>query len=159
MSLFGGSGIVGGIMDLAFGGAPSTKDSMSKEDIAWLMDQGLTANRTDKQGLFGGWDWTQGDDGRWTQTESVNSALQPGIEKLMGKISGDQKPYESPEQFNVLLDSLMNKKMQNHGQDPSGYAPSRKPYEQPQRLPYAAPTKPPEGQRIGQFDKRYGGQG
>ncbi len=151
-------------MDLVFGKAPSTSDSMSKEDIAWLMDEGLTANRTDKQGLFGGWDWTQDQDGRWTQTENVNQALMPGIENLMGKIGGGQTPYESPEQFGVLLDAMMGNKMTQYGQDPSGYAPTDNSYQGTQKMPYKPPVKPPEGQgtsryvgQTGQYDPRYGG--
>ena len=152
------------LTDILFGSPPSSSESMSKEDIAWLMDEGLTANRTDKQGLFGGWDWTQGQDGRWTQTENVNPALQPGIEKLMGAISGDQKPYESPEQFSSLLDAMMGNKMTQYGLEPGGYEPSGQPYQPVQRMPYTPPEKPPEGQGqsryggvggIGAFDRRF----
>jgi len=134
-------GLFSGLTDLVFGKAPSSGDSMSKEDIAWLMDEGLTANRTDKQGLFGGWDWTQGEDGRWTQTENINPAMMPGIEKLMGVIGGEQAPYKSPDQFNVLLDSLMGERMQSHGRQAGGYAPSRREYKPMQRMDYSPPQK------------------
>ena len=152
MSLFGG--ILDGLI-----GAPSTSEAMSKEDIDWLMQKSMEANRTDKQGLFGGWDWTQGQDGRWTQTENVNEALLPGIENMMGQISGNQESYQAPEQFGKLLDAMMGNKMEQYGMDASGYQPSGQAPQQPQGAAYAPPEKPQQMFNngvggTGQFDPR-----
>jgi len=152
-------GLLSGPLEFLFGAAPTTSEAMSKEDIAWLMDQGLTANRTDKQGLFGGWGWTQGPDGRWMQTETVNEALIPGIEKLMGSISGDQKPYESPEQFSVMLDAMMGNKLESLGQDPGGYKPSYSPYQPVERMPYSPPEQPQQHAGSSGYGRGAGGPG
>ena len=137
---------IGDILGLS---PPSTGDAMSREDIAWLMDKGLTANRTDKEGIFGGWNWSEGPDGRWTQTEHVSDALIPGIEKLLGKIGNDPTPYESPQQFSTLLDAMMGNRMAQYNQDPSGYAPSGQAYQPTERVafeqPGARPSVPPTG--------------
>ena len=106
--------IFGDILGLS---PPSTSEAMSKEDINWLMEQALGANRTDQQGLFTGYSWDEDPSGKWTQTQSVNDALLPGIERLLGNATQEQGGYES-QGFGGLMDALMGQRQQQHGASP-----------------------------------------
>ena len=141
---------VGDILGLS---PPSTGEAMSKEDIAWLMDQALTANRTNKQGLFGGWDWNQGADGTWTQTESINPALMPGIERLLGSATQAPEEYKNP--FGALAESMLAERHSRRGmeapqmpQNATFSAPGPVPFQQagnPAQQQPGPPMMPPGG--------------
>lgn len=139
-------GILDFIGDILGVSPPSSSESMSKEDIAWLMDQALTANRTNQQGLFSGFNWNESPDGTWTQSQTVNPALMPGIERLLGKASGPSEPYQSPEAFGGLMDALVKNRQhqfnlpqtgagRNAQQPPERYVPLQEQNSTPAEMP------------------------
>ncbi len=130
---------IGDILGLS---PPSTGEAMSKEDIAWLMDQALTNNRTDQQGLFTGFNWSQGGDGRWTQTQTLNDALLPAVQQLVGRASGEPNTYDSG--FGGLIDAYMQNRQHQYPSAGSG-ASQRPPYQPPESIAplYQPPQEPP----------------
>lgn len=132
---------------------PSASEAMSKEDLAWLMEKGIRANQIDQQGIFTGSRYTGGEGTNQprTQTTTVNPALQPAIDRLLGGLTGDIQPYKNP--FGDLMSAMLEKKHQQYGlgapQMPNNAVFSMnqgqvRPYDQGIQPP-AGPPAPPQG--------------
>ena len=92
-----------GIFDKLFGGGGAEVDVDQLKEIM-QMEQDL--NRKNQYGLFGGWEYKQGEDGTWGQHQTLNPALQGGMDSLMGRMSSPSESYSSPSQLNQLLDEV-----------------------------------------------------
>jgi hypothetical protein len=71
--------------------APSAPDfsSVAREQAEYSKEaaaEQTRQNRPDQYGPFGSSEWTQGPDGRWTQTSSLAPGLQGAADNLMGQI-------------------------------------------------------------------------
>jgi hypothetical protein len=115
-----------------------------------MMKMSTDLNRYNDVGIFGSTNWEEGDDGKWTRTNSANEALQPGIESLMSFASNqDQQPnYTQPDQFSQLLDAKMANQMQRHGIGEGGAPPDPASYGAPaaQQQGGQGPSQPPNNQ-------------
>jgi hypothetical protein len=126
--------------------------SVSGGEIDWselqkVMDYSAQLNRYNDTGLFTGSEWDEGPDGTWSRRQTVNPALQPGLDRIMARATGQGwgDPYQMPSQFSQLLDAKMANQFDRHGlgggatPDPSTYGmPSA---QQPGRTPM--PSSPP----------------
>jgi hypothetical protein len=140
------------------------------EAIERLMERDAELNRTDRQGVFTGWNWNQNQDGTWGQTQSVAPGMQGGVDRLMSRSQGQgMDPYQSSPQFSQLLDARMANQMDRsgigaQGQAPQGYGPpsnqnaGRFPaqFENPNPVPqeewnFDAPYSPYQGQKRPEY--------
>ena len=127
-----------GIFDKFFGGGGAEVDVDQLKEIA-QMEQEL--NRKNLYGLFSGWEYKQGEDGTWGQHQTLNPALQGGMDSLMSRMSSPSESYSSPSQLNQLLDARMANQFDRSGltggnaPDPSQYGPSSASQMQPQQGP------------------------
>jgi hypothetical protein len=96
--------------------------SKSKGKIDWreierLMALDTRSNRTDRQGIFSGWEWDEDPEtGRWTQTQTLQDGMRGSSDRLMDRANGlGMNPYTSPEQFGSMLDAKMANQMGQQG--------------------------------------------
>lgn len=96
--------LIGGLAASYFG-SKKKGGKVNWDQIEKLMKLDADLNRTNRQGLFTGWQWDE--DGK-TQTQTLNPMMMPGYMRLMGRsMGGGFDEYESPEQFNSMLDASM----------------------------------------------------
>jgi hypothetical protein len=62
--------------DFSFSGKGGGKPDW--KSIEKLMTLDAEQNRTDRHGMFSNWDWTQDEEGRWTQTNTPASGFGAG---------------------------------------------------------------------------------
>lgn len=107
-------GFLSGLKDAFFG---SKGGEMDWEGLMRMMDMDLQANRTNRHGAFSDWDWEEGPDGSWTQTQTLKPGMQQGADRLLDRVGNGAgfNPYQSPEQFSTMLDSSMAAQMQRQG--------------------------------------------
>lgn len=77
MSLFGG------ITDLIFGKPEAPEADF--DSIIRLMQEGDKYSNPNQRGLLSGWEMSIGDDGRLTQQQTLNPALQPAMDSFIGR--------------------------------------------------------------------------
>lgn len=97
--------LLGGLTDILFGKPKAPKADFA--EIEKLMKLETELNRTNQHGIFGGWDWSQGPNG-WTQTQSVNPALQPGVDSFMGRVAQGSNSPELQQLMQARFASMMN---------------------------------------------------
>ena len=104
-------------MGSLFGGAAGGGKSNPADwdQIKQLMELTADLNRYGQHGMFTSTDWTEGEDGRWTQTQSANPALQAGVDQLMQSMSSPAQQWSAPSQFNEMLDAKMANQMGRQG--------------------------------------------
>ena len=150
---------IGDAMGFLFGGAAGGGKA-NKPDwdaIMRLMELEQELNRTNRQGIFGGWNWEEGPDGTWTQQQTLAPGMQQGADRLMARSQGQGfDPYTSPDQFSQLLDAKMANQMGRHGILQPGEQQPQTPFGQPSaeregRFAQAfTPQPPPEPQAQAQ---------
>lgn len=93
------------------------KGKIDWKQIERLMALDTQSNRTDRQGLFSGWEWSEDPEtGRWTQTQTVKDGMQGSSDRLIDRANGlGMNPYTSPEQFSSMLDAKMANQMNQQG--------------------------------------------
>ena len=144
-----------GILRDLFGGKVSG-GKIDWDDLRKMMDYQADLNRFDNIGLFSGSEWSEGPDGKWTRQQTVNPALQAGLDRIMGRASnGMGDPYSAPSQFSQLLDAKMANQFQRHGLGQGGAAPDPATYgppsaSQPGRNPHMSSSAPPAQQATPQ---------
>jgi len=167
-------GFLSGLKDAFFG---SKGGEMDWEGLMRMMEMDLQANRTNRHGAFSDWDWEEGPDGSWTQTQTLKPGMQQGADRLLARVGEGQgfDPYRSPEQFSTMLDSSMAAQMQRQGTlDPNyqvqqpggmdqftpsagregGFAQAYMPPPPPQQN--MGPIQQPEPIQDARFGNRYG---
>ena len=155
------------ILGMLFGNNFGGGGQQAKPDwgqIEKLMKLETELNRTNRQGIFGGWDWTENPDGSWTQNQNLAPGMQAGADRLMNRAVGGEGMgnYQSPVQFSQMLDAAMANQMERRGMTPgyqtpeqAGYGPSsasQRPQQgppppqagPPQQLPQPPPQGPPQ---------------
>ena len=86
------------------------------DQIEKLMQMSAELNRTDRHGYFSNWDWTEDENGKWTQSHTLKPGLDIAADRLLSRANGEgYLPYQSPGQFSSLLDAKMANQMQRHG--------------------------------------------
>lgn len=105
--------ILGDVFGFLFGGKSQKADW---KQIERLMEMQSELNRTNRHGYFSNWDWSEGPDGSWTQSQTLTPGLESAANRLLGRANGEgYQPYQSPAQFSSLLDAKMANQMQRHG--------------------------------------------
>ena len=136
---------IGDIFGSLIGGEVPKSDF---DELRKILQMEIDANRTNAQGIYGGWEWGESEDGTPTQTQTLAPGMQAGADRLLERYSTNDAPqYESPEQFSQMLDAMMGNQMNrmNIGQGrptpqdmgfgpPSGQQPGMQP-QQPQPQP------------------------
>jgi len=157
-----------GLLDSLFGnlfGGGGKQASPDWGQIEKLMKLETELNRTNRQGIFGGWDWSENPDGTWTQNQNLAPGMQPGADRLMARAAGGQGfgNYQQPEQMSQMLDALMATQMDrmNIGQgkqtpEQAGFGPSSASQFAAQNPP---PPQPPPQQAPPQQAPPQGGMG
>ena len=117
-----------GIFSSLLGGGGAEVDV---DQLMEIMQMEQEMNRKNQYGLFGGWEQRQGEDGIWGQHQTINPALQGGLDDLMSRMGGgESEGYSSPSQLNQLLDARMANQFdrsgisQQNAPDPNQYGPS-----------------------------------
>lgn len=86
------------------------------DQIERLMAMSAELNRTNRHGYFSNWDWEEGADGSWTQSQTLKPGLESAADRLLSRANGEgRSAYQSPAQFSSLLDAKMANQMQRHG--------------------------------------------
>lgn len=99
------SGILGGLSNLLFGKVKTPKADWSSIDR--LMQMQLDANRTNQHGVFSNWDWAEGPDGSWTQSQSLNPQMQPAMDQFMERrVAGPDSQLQALKQ--ARYEQMMN---------------------------------------------------
>jgi hypothetical protein len=142
------SGIYKGLFGGAAGGGKSNEADW--DQIMKLMEMSADLNRYAQHGLFTNVDWAENPDGTWTQSQSVNPALQAGVDNLMAQMSSPISNYESPAQFSQMLDAKMANQMGRQGILEQGAQQPVTPFGQPSAQrpglqPNPFTTGPPQG--------------
>lgn len=133
---------MGGLIEGIFGGRDGGGKAPDWQQIEKLMKMSLDANRFDQQGLFSNTTWKEGPDGKWARSQSVNPALQGGMDRLMGRAGGAGMGL--PSQMNDIMNAKMINQMQRQGIQAGG-PPDQGDYGAPvqdQMNPEYAPTQP-----------------
>lgn len=135
-------GIFSKIGDAIFG----SEGKVDWEELRKIMAYDAELNRTDRQGMFTGWEWEKDDQGNPTgkQIQTIDPSFMGAVDRLRGSATREADPYTSPDQFSNLLDAKMANQMQRHGQDPGGFDPSSERYGRFARA--YLPPSPQEGQ-------------
>jgi hypothetical protein len=109
------SSLLNGILSAQ--GSTSKKGKTDWREIERLMALDTQMNRTDRQGLFSGWEWSEDPEtGRWTQTQTVPNGMLGPKDRLFDRAAGmGMNPYTSPEQFGSMLDAKMANQMNQQG--------------------------------------------
>jgi hypothetical protein len=110
------------------------------DELRKILQMEIDANRTNRQGIYGGWEWGESEDGTPTQTQTLAPGMQAGADRLLERYSTNDAPqYESPEQFSQMLDAMMANQMgrMNIGQgqptpQEMGFGPPSGQQQQPQ---------------------------
>jgi hypothetical protein len=145
-----------GILRKLFGGSISGGE-VDWDELRKMMSYSAKLNRYDDTGLFSGSKWTENPDGSWAREQTINPALQGGLDRIMGRASGGMgDPYSAPSQFSQLLDAKMANQMQRHGIGQGGAAPDPSVYgppsaSQPGRNPFMQQSAPPPTQDPSQL--------
>lgn len=99
-----------GLIDSLFGnllGGGGKQASPDWAQIEKLMQMEADLNRTNRQGIFGGWDWQENPDGSWTQYQTLAPGMQVGADRLLARATQGMGDYQSPSQFGSMLDAMM----------------------------------------------------
>jgi hypothetical protein len=111
-----------------FGATVTKPGEVNWNVINKLMDIDTKNNRIDRQGPFGGWNWSQDEEtGRWTQGYQPST---PGMQSAMDRMDwrlqgGGFTPQQVPGQLGSITDALMADKMHRQGiLDPNEEDPS-----------------------------------
>jgi hypothetical protein len=146
-----------GILRTLFGGSVSG-GKVDWDELRKMMEYQADLNRYTDVGLFGGSEWEEGEDGQWTRRQTINPALQSGLDRIMGRTApgGMGDPYSAPSQFSQLLDAKMANQMQRHGIGQGGAAPDPSVYgppsaSQPGRNPFMQQSAPMQTQASPQL--------
>lgn len=142
------------LVDKLFGGlmgGGGQSQSVDWEQLAKIMKMSADMNRFNDVGVFGGTEWTEGADGKYTRQHIIPDALQGGVDNLMNRASnGFGERYSAPQQFSQLLDAKMANQMQRSGigaggapPDPSMYGPPSAQQQPMQPAPQPAPQPDP----------------
>lgn len=112
-----------GVFDFLFGGKAQKVDWKQLER---LMQLSTELNRYNTEGIFGGSEWTEGPDGRWTQSRTLAPGMQEGVDRMIQKFGGGEmsQALRTPDQFKSLLDAKMANQMQRHGLLPGEAMPN-----------------------------------
>lgn len=107
------------LSDFLFG----SQGKIDWKELGKMVELQAQVNRTDRQGLFTGWEWDRNEDGTVgsTQTQTVNPAFQGAVDRLGFNAGKPADPYTSPSQFSEMLDAKMKNQMDRQGLDTSGY--------------------------------------
>ena len=96
----------------------------SEGEIDWdelrkMMDFQNEINKTDRTGMFTGWEWERDAEGNPLnrQVQTVNPAFQDAVNRLGYNAGKPADPYSAPSQFDQMLDAKMANQMDRQGID------------------------------------------
>jgi len=123
------------------GGSKTSTKAVDKDQLKWLLELGLDANRFNQNSLFSGWEWSKGPDGRMTQQQTVNPELQPALDALLSRVNqGSEDPQLKmlkDARFAALMAGPQGPSAMPAMRDRSAYMPQRPPM--PDREDYGPP--------------------
>jgi len=97
-------GILGGLTKVLFGKPKAPK--VDKEELGYIINLMLNANRTNQRGIFGGWDW---DDDKTTQTQYVNPEIQPAVDSFVGRVNQGTEDPRNNALMQARFEAMMNR--------------------------------------------------
>jgi hypothetical protein len=134
-------GILSGIGDFLLG----SKGKIDWDELRKMVELQADVNRTDRNGVFTGWEWDRDAEGNPldTQRQTINPAFQGAVDRLGFNAGKPEDPYTSPSQFSQMLDAKMKNQMDRQGLNTSGYQ-----QQNPGQFP-------PSADRQGRFAQAY----
>lgn len=104
---------MGKIMDLIFG----SEGEIDWDELQRMIELQEQINKTDRQGVFGGWEWERDPEGNATnrQVQNINPAFQGAVDALGQRALNRNTNYQSPSQFSDLMNAKMSTQMAAHG--------------------------------------------
>jgi hypothetical protein len=118
------------------------------DELAKMVQLVSETNRTDRTGIFTGWEWERDAEGNPLnrQVQTINPAFQGAVDRLGMNAGAPANPYTSPSQFSEMLDAKMANQMDRQG-IPNQYqeyqqAQPQQPWQPNAERPGLAPVDP-----------------
>jgi len=129
------------------------------DELGKMVELQSRINRTDRSGVYGGWEWERDPDGNPTnrQVQTINPAFQGAVDRLGGRAVQGNTNYSSPSQFSSMLDGKMATQMRAQGLQPgeggvAPWQPSAGRQGLTQESAYLPPAPPAEGEMPPTFE-------
>lgn len=101
-------GLLSSITDLVFGKAEAPEADF--DEILKLLETQDRFNNPNIRGLFGGWEQQIGPDGRLVQTQTINPAMQPGLDAFIGRFNEGTADPQLEALKNARFEAMMNQR-------------------------------------------------